>query len=283
VTKRVFVSHAGVDSPVALIVAEDLTNRGLGVIIDRKELRGGDSFLTFMEKALSACDYCLLLWSKAASQGKYVQVECEAALYKTIEESRRFLLIARLEDHPLPALLGPRLRVELFPEREPGVTELVALVNEDTATEQATMRPVRLAKRAASEDEQGQCLYVTSELFGRTLPVRWDMSVPVGVHLDRLILDMGLPTQQDIQGVVGVRYNYSLAVDARMLSPTQPLVAQGVSVKSVLWLKVTVQPFAAAAPEQGALSPATFRGDRETNGVANRLLLQAIDEAGLGV
>ena len=106
-TKHVFVSHAGADTPTAMAIAEQLTDGGLEVTIDREELRGGDSFLSFMEKALSTCDYCLLLWSKAASEGKYVQVEWEAALYKTIEESRRFLLIARLEDYPLPALLGP--------------------------------------------------------------------------------------------------------------------------------------------------------------------------------
>lgn len=119
--KHVFISHAGSDSPAALEIAKQLTDGGLEITIDREELRGGDSFLSFMEQALSACDFCLLLWSKAASQGKYVQVEWEAALYRTLEESRRFLVIARLEDYPLPALLGPRLRVELFPDRAPDV------------------------------------------------------------------------------------------------------------------------------------------------------------------
>jgi hypothetical protein len=281
-TKIVFISHAGTDSPAALEIARKLTEFGLAVEIDREKLRGGDSFLSFMESALSSCDYCLLLWSKAASEGKYVQVEWEAALYKTMEESRRFLLIGRLQDYPVPALLGPRLRVELFPDAGPGLEQLKALFEEDSGAEQSSGRAVKLAKVPAPEDKDGAPVYVTSELFGRTLPVRWDLRTPCGVHLDRFVDNMGLPRKQEAYGVVGVRFNYALALDEEVLSRSKPLADQGVGPNAVLWLQTTVTPFAATDPIGGELKPAVFRGENDAVTQGRKALLAAVRRAGLG-
>jgi len=279
--KQVFISHAGADSPVALAISDALASDEIETIIDREELRGGDSFLTFMEKALSSCDYCLLLWSQAASEGKYVQVEWEAALYKAIEESRRFLLIARLEEHPVPSLLGPRLRVDLFPDRAPGLAELTGILQEDLRAEQSTGRAVQLAQREATGDEDGVQLYVTSQTFARTIPVRWNLGVPAGVLVDRLRTDLGLPRQHDIQGAMGVRYEYDLAMNETRLSRTKSLSEQGVTKNAPLWLEVTMKPFAASDPVHGELNPTTFRGGDEKQ-EARRALLDAVREAGLG-
>lgn len=278
----VFISHAGADSQAALEIAEALTELGLEVELDREQLRGGDSFLTFMESALSGCDYCLLLWSRAASEGKYVQVEWEAALYKTIEESRRFLLIGRLEDFPVPALLGPRLRVELFPDTQPGLDELQALFGEDSAAEEDSGRVVKLATVPAPEDPDGVPIYVTSELFGRTVPVSWDLRIPAAVHLDRFVDRMGLPRQQTAHGVVGVRFDYDFGLDGKVLARVEPLGAQGVGPHAVLWLQTTVTPFATTDPVAGQLTSATFRGaDPVSDG--RKALLAAVHRAGLGL
>ena len=279
----VFISHAGADSPAAFEIAARLTEFGLEVEIDREKLRGGDSFLTFMESALSGCDYCLLLWSKAASEGKYVKVEWEAALYKTIEESRRFLLIGRLQDHPVPALLGPRLRVELFPDAGPGLDELRALFDEDAVAAQDSGRKVKLATIPAPEDPEGVPVYVTSELFGRTLPVSWDLHVPCGVHLDRFVDRMELPREQNAHGVVGVRFDYDFGFDGAVLSRVEPLVDQGVDPHAVLWLQTTVTPFASTEPVRGELTSATFRSADDAVPQGRRALLAAVHRAGLGM
>ena len=80
--KVVFISHAGADSPKATIVAGLLTQAEIDVRFDRQELSLGDSFLAFMESALSNADYCLLLWSCNAASTPWLRVEWEAALYR---------------------------------------------------------------------------------------------------------------------------------------------------------------------------------------------------------
>src|SRR4051812_5216578 len=111
----VFVSHAGADALQAAAVANLLTASGVDVRYDRNELRLGDSFLAFMNGALAASDYCLLLWSRNAAATPWVQVEWEAAFYRSVKEKQGFLVTGRLENIPVPPLLGPRLHVDFFP------------------------------------------------------------------------------------------------------------------------------------------------------------------------
>lgn len=281
----VFISHAGPDSGVALGVANELQAKGLEVEIDREQLRQGDRFLQFMEKALSECDYCLLLWSESASKGKWVAVEWEAALYRAIQESRRFLLIGRLDEQPLPALLGPRLRVDLFPGLYPGLTELLELWLEDVAAEDASGRKVANAKKQVSEDETGAAVYLTSELFGLTQPMKLDLDVPSGIHLDRVVADLALPKQLDHQGIMGVSYEYRLVHDDERLERAKSLAVQGVREGAVLWLEVEMKPFAKGQAVDGELGSARFRGAGPGDMAvleARRALLDAVVDAGLG-
>lgn len=282
----VFISHAGADSAIALRVAGELEEKGLRVEIDRERLRQGDRFLQFMEKALSQCDYCLLLWSEAAARGKWVEVEWEAALYRAINESRRFLLIGRLDQQALPALLGPRLRVNLFPELFPGLTELFTLWQEDTAAEEASGRPVANAKVPVAEDDDGITVYLTSELFGITQPLRLNPKIPAGVHLDRIVKELGLPGQQDYRGVMGVTYGYRLVTNGNEpVSRVRSLADHGVGEGEVLWLEVEIRPFAKGEAVEGDLSGGRFRGVPPGEAVvdARRTLLEAVARAGLGV
>src|ERR1700681_1093949 len=134
----VFISHAGADSAKAAAVAELLNRAGIEVRFDRQELRLGDSFLSFMESALSTADYCLLLWSKFAAGTPWVQLEWEAALYRSVQQKRSFLVLALLEEAPVPVLLGPRLRINLFPDLQTGVADIVIAWRADRAAEKET-------------------------------------------------------------------------------------------------------------------------------------------------
>jgi len=287
---HIFISHAGPDSAIALKVAKELETEGLKVEIDREQLRQGDRFLQFMEKALSECDYCLLLWSQNASKGKWVAVEWEAALYRAVQESRRFLLIGRLDAQPLPALLGPRLRVDLFPDVYPGLKELFELWREDVAAADASGRPVANAKARVSEDDAGATVYLTSELFGITQPLRIDLNIPSGIHLDRVVKDLSLPKQLESHGgVMGVSYEYRLVDNNNQpIARAKSLTAQGVREGDVLWLEVEITPFAKGQPISGELGRARFRGLPGDDGddavaLARRSLLEAVMRAGLGV
>jgi hypothetical protein len=268
-------------------VALTLEQAGIGVMLDRQVNRPGDNFLHFMEKALTECDYCLLLWSKAAAEREWVQLEWEVALYRTIKEARRFLIAARLEIHPLPTLLAPRLFVEFFPTLHPGIDVFIAMCLEDRAAAASSGRPVGQATVEVNEDQGGETIYVTSELFQLTMPLKVSMDAPSGVYVDRLVSDLMLPRQHDHQGIIGVRYEYKLVYQNHPLARELSLKSQGIRANSILWIEVDMKPFASRPPVGGALTTVTFRGESdedeaEAHREARRALMTALSRAGLG-
>jgi hypothetical protein len=282
----IFISHAGADTAKAKELAAVLSKVGLEVHVDRGEITPGESILTYMEKALSRSDYCLLLWSRTAAQRPWVKIEWEAALYRTVEESRHFLVIGRLEPWPLPVLLRPRLLIELFPELRPGVDELIDIWRKDSVAQDSSRRPIVNCAIAAVAEEDGDVIYLTSELFGKVTPIKIAFDIPCGVHLDWIILNMAFPLQYDFQGRIGVRFEYYLVHQGTRLARTKSLAAQGVTPGEVVWLEVEMTPFAAKEPVGGVLGGAIFRGDKDahTNDVrifARKELLHAISRAGL--
>jgi hypothetical protein len=282
-SKRVFISHAGADTSSAEAVSGILAAAGLETVLDRATVAVGDDFIAFMSDALDTSDYCLLLWSVAAAGRPWVQVEWEAALHRTVSESRRFLLVARLEAHGLPALLRPRLAVDLFPQLRPGVDRLVELCRADAHAGETSRRPVAPPQGDVLGDERGEAVYLTSELFAITVPLRVALDVPAGVHLDRIVTAFDLPHGFSHKDRLGVRINYRLAHDGVTLQRQPTLADQGVRTNDVLWLECELVPFAATTPAEGELQPVVFRsneeGDRAT---ARREILAAVSRAGLG-
>jgi hypothetical protein len=260
--KLVFISHAGGDSSKAAIVAGMLTQARIEVCFDRQVLCLGDSFLEFMERGLSTADYCLLLWSRNAVGTPWVQVEWEAALHRSIQEKRSFLVVGRLEDIPPPALLGPRLRVDLFPDWQPALGQIIATWRADREAELQTQRPVASFPIPGSGRRGPQTIYITSEQFGITVPLDADLKEPAGVYLDRIIADFKLPRVLDYENRMGVRFTYRLMNGSQPLARGIPLGAQKVKDKRVLWLETTMTPYSQRTPEHGDLRPAVFRDGR---------------------
>lgn len=285
---KIFISHAGSDSPQAMKIAEVLSSVGISVMIDREEIMPGSSIIGFMESALAECDYCLLLWSEAASKRPWVQAEWEAAFYRTIQRSQTFLIIGRLDRYPLPLLLAPRRAVDLFPTLHPGIDELIQIWRDDYTVTNISGRPVGPAGIPIQEDRTGETIYITSDLFALTMPLRLDLSIPSGIHLDRLVSGLKLPRQFDYEGRLGVRLEYRFAYAGEPVVRSKSLSEQGLRTGEILWLEVEMKPFASISPLKGNLEPATFRGDEETQWTqakkaARTKLLSSISNAGLGV
>jgi hypothetical protein len=257
--QQVFISHAGADSAKAAAVAGVLNAADIDVRLDRQELRLGDSFLQFIESALAQSDYCLLLWSRNAAATPWVQLEWESALYRSVQEKRAFLVCGRLEETALPALLAPRLRVDLFPDLQPGIGDVIAAWRSDRRAEAITHRPVAASPMAQPDDVEGDTLYVTSEAFGITVPLSVDLGAPAGVLLDRIVNRAGLPKLWQHEGRIGVHFTYTLMKETQALDRARSLSSQDVTDKSVVWLKTQMSPFSATAPMDGALGAATFR------------------------
>lgn len=278
----VFISHAGADSQMALSVSDKLSNAGIGVRLDRHESTPGYSFVAFMEQSLADSDYCLLLWSRRAAQQAWVAVEWHAALVKAVKEQRAFIVTARLEEFPVPTLLASRLYVDLFPDLGAGVDRLLSLWHSDGAAERAAERPVAsapLAVTAGGPDE----VFVTSEVFGITVPVRTSLAYPAGALLTRVVSEFGLPSSMAHEGRAGVRFDYALSFAKNVLASDVPLRDQGVAEHSILWIETTMVPFAAGTVVGGRLQSVTLRGSNPAQiGDAKRWLRDEIARNGLG-
>jgi hypothetical protein len=268
----VFISHAGADSSKAAAVAELLAQAQILVRFDREELQLGDSFMTFMESALSSSDYCLLLWSQSAARTPWVRMEWEAALSRSVQEKRSFLVVGRLEEAAVPILLGPRLRVDLFPKLQPGVGQIVETWHADRSAEKETQRPVASVAILQNPEQGSSTIYITSDYFGITVPLDADLETPAGVYLDHILSDFKLPSTMDYGGRAGVRYGYRLMNNNQPLERAIPLASQGVKNKSILWLETTVTPYSQSEPVRGTLSPTVFRGSRSRNEVDQQYL-----------
>jgi hypothetical protein len=289
--KVVFISHAGADLPKASMIARLLAEAGIEVRYDRQELRLGDSFLGFMESALADSDYCLLLWSRDADGTCWVRVEWEAALYRSVQERRSFLVVGRLDKTPPPALLRPRLWVDLFPELQPGAERIIETWLADRDAEAQSQRPVANAAIADSVAPGLQTIYITSNQFGITVPLKVSLEEPAGVYLDRFITAFELPKVFDHEGRVGVRFSYKFVSSGQPLDRGIPMTAQNVKDKAVLWLETTMTPYSQSEAISGALGAAVFRGAgprllekdiERAEACAHQKLREAILRGGLG-
>lgn len=289
--KTVFISHASADLPTVENVVNGLTVAGIEVLFDRQELRLGDSFLTFMENGMAVADYCLLLWSRSAAATEWVRLEWEAALYRSISEKRSFLMTGRLEDVSLPALVAPRLCVDLFPNLRPGLDQIVESWQADRHVEKQTCRQVANVTFPQSTASNCSTVYVTSEAFGVTVPLKTNLDEPVGMYLDRIVTSFNLPKMWDYQGRIGVRFGYRLMNGDEPLNRALSLKAQRVQEKTVLWLETTMTPYSGSEPLHGALQSTGFRGsDSEERGKpaplameqARQAYIRAVLASGLG-
>lgn len=265
--RSVFISHAGSNRAEAGRVRDLLQASNLEVRLDVNEVQPGVSFVAFMESALSRSDYCLLLWSQAAGESKWVRVEWEAALHRAVSDAPGFLVVCRLENHEVPALLRPRLFVDLFPQLEPGVDRVLTLLKDDAAAGELTNRPVAKPKTALTDEGDGARIYITSKLFGRTFPIRVPLTMPVVAVIDKVVSGLELPREMPGGHGVGLRFDYGLATEQGTLVDTKSLGDQGIGENGVLWLETTVGPFSGTQPVRTSEGRATFRSAAR---VANR-------------
>jgi hypothetical protein len=256
---RVFISHAGDDSEAAVQVARLLTDGGVETRLDRQHLTIGEGFLAFMNDALATSSYCLLLWSRAAARSPWVTIEWESALVRSVREKRGFLVVARLEELEVPALLQPRLWIDLFPDLDLGVRAVLDAWRRDRHVESIANKPVGSAHTAVPCDERGAELYLTSELFGLTLPLRLSRAHPIAVLTDRIVTQLGLPRTWQHDGRVGVTFRYALSLGDRVLRPAATLAEERVAEHALLTLVVEMKAFALEAPTSGELPRASFR------------------------
>ena len=109
-----FISHAGPDQGWAAWVAWHLIEAGYTVELDCWDWAAGENLITRMRDALDAASRVVALLSPTYfTDWRYTTEEWSAALTKADGGGQRLVPI-QVEPCPLPRLLRPLLRVELF-------------------------------------------------------------------------------------------------------------------------------------------------------------------------
>ena len=97
---RVFISHSSKNKKEAARLADDLAGRKIKTWLDRDELRGGDPLIDELQEALTSSTHLILLWSKPASESRYVSAEWQAAY-----DLGKVIIPCMLDRTPLPLFL----------------------------------------------------------------------------------------------------------------------------------------------------------------------------------
>lgn len=116
---------------------------------------------------------------------------------------------------------------------------------------------------APQRDPDAASLFVSSELWSATLPVRVRLDHPAGLLLDSVIAALGLPARLETAGGrIGLGFRYALVLAGRRsLVRARPLAAQGVRDGDTLVLETTTERLAATRPARRRDDQVIFRGD----------------------
>lgn len=200
-------------------------------------------------------------------------------------EAQNFLIIGRLEHHPVPELLRPRLRVDLFPEPVPAVNQLLTMWQKDEQASEMSLKPVSPPKAAMQEVPDGSTIYITSNTFAKTFPIVVSLMVPAAIVLKQVTSLLELPDQLDVKGTLGCRFFYDLVFENKTLKKESSLSAQGIGPNQLLWLQGEMRPFSSSDPVSGSLQKTVFRSIETEQPVlkeARKLLMTRIHDKGIG-
>lgn len=206
---RVFLSFAGNDRATAERLRQDLRERDIEV----PDFPPGGNLVLEINRALAQSDYFVLLWSQAAVDRQWVDVEWSAAFARELRERRSFLFIVRLDRTPLPALLAARHYLDAVDNNwNDFVSELAAIWDQDRAVGVPLLpAPYPVSTENGGKEHRSIVLRVRN----RALSVAHVITVPedsTGRQLASLVrVELALPdVAERFGGAVGMRFYYQL-------------------------------------------------------------------------
>jgi hypothetical protein len=116
---KIFISHSWEDKSFVHQLEPDLKSAGADVWIDHSEIRGGDNLPKRICEALEWCDTLLLIWSEAAENSTWVELEWSNAI-----SLRKKIVPCMLGKNKLPAVLACKVYID-FQNYRSGLSQLL--------------------------------------------------------------------------------------------------------------------------------------------------------------
>jgi hypothetical protein len=111
-----FLSHASPDKPLVRQLGVQLQLVGAEVFFDEWNIAAGESITGAIEHALDRYDGFLLVWSASARDSLWTKREYQAAVKLFVEDPDRRLIVLRVDDTAVPALVNDLKWVDLQDE-----------------------------------------------------------------------------------------------------------------------------------------------------------------------
>lgn len=130
----VFVSHASGDDRIVTRVVADLRSSGHTVWVDKSDLAAGDSLAGSIQRGIEGSDAFLLLLSESAAQSRWVELEWQAALSRSMVDDSYTFLLARLDEVQVPLLLSSKKWIDVAADYEEAIATIRAALGPATST-----------------------------------------------------------------------------------------------------------------------------------------------------
>lgn len=111
--RLVFLSHNKMDAELARELGLQLQFYGAQVWLDEWQIRAGDSIPGKLNEGLGRFTEFVLVWSEHASRSGWVRAELETAISRSLERGDARVIPIRLDDTPLPPLIGRLKSIDL--------------------------------------------------------------------------------------------------------------------------------------------------------------------------
>jgi len=103
---NVFISHNKRQKSKARLLAMALVDHGENVWFDEWTIRPGDSLAGGIEEGLTTANVFVLIWSKEASESKWVGTELRAYIRRRVDDESLRIIPVMMDNTPLPTLVA---------------------------------------------------------------------------------------------------------------------------------------------------------------------------------
>ena len=125
---RVFLSHNSKDKPFVRRLAVDLAANGITPWLDEKEINVSDSLLHTISEALGATDHLIAIYSANFNASAWAQQEIAAAMAVKMKDGSRRVILARIDDTPIPTIFAGDLYADFRSDYSTGLDSIVRAI-----------------------------------------------------------------------------------------------------------------------------------------------------------
>ncbi len=135
-----FISYSSEDKGFAEQLATNLRNLGIGIWLDKWEIKVGDSIIEKIEKGIKDNDFLGIVLSPSSVKSRWVRKELSAALIKELKSKSIVILPILLRDCEIPALISDKRYADFRQDYQIGLRELVDVLSSEQVDKQSVSR-----------------------------------------------------------------------------------------------------------------------------------------------